>query len=240
MPRWKSAIVQDIQVVSPTTSLFRLALPDELDFTFKAGQFITFDLPIGEKRLDRWRSYSIASAPSAKVLELCIVRVENGRASDFLFEEVEVGTTLTYKGPDGAFYMPQQLTVPSVFICTGTGVAPFISMLKDLDERKGFSQPIHLIFGTRIEAGILYRSYLEDLAQREPNFKYDICLSRAADSWTGHRGYVHEVYTSMYTGQASDIHFYLCGWSNMVDEAIKRLTEDMQVSERNIIQELYG
>lgn len=241
MARWKKAVIEEIKRISPTTQTFILKIESEEPFTFKAGQFITMDLPIGEKRLDRWRSYSISSAPSVdNRLELCIVEVENGKASRYLFHEAQVGTELKIKGPGGTFYLPEVLKKPSVFICTGTGVAPFTSMLIDLKRRSAFDQPIHLIFGTRTEDGILYRAFFEELAASEPKFTYDICLSRADESWKGHRGYVHALYEQVYASQADQVNYYLCGWSNMVDQAIDILKNKMQVPTANIFHELYG
>lgn len=89
MGRWKTAVIEEIHRLSPTTKRFILNIESEETFAFKAGQFITLDLPIGEKRLDRWRSYSISSAPSEdNRIELCIVEVEDGRASKYLFHDV--------------------------------------------------------------------------------------------------------------------------------------------------------
>jgi ferredoxin-NADP reductase len=241
MARWKKAEIAEIHAISPTTKRFILNIESEEPFSFKAGQFVTLDLPIGEKRLDRWRSYSISSAPSQdNTIELCIVEVENGRASKYLFHEAGVGTELKLKGPGGAFCLPEELKKPSVFICTGTGVAPFTSMLLELKKRAAFNKPVHLIFGTRVEEGILYKSLFEQLAVEEPNFSYDVCLSRADDSWKGQRGYVHEIYKEKYAIRSEEVDFYLCGWSNMVDQAVDILKNTMQVSESNIFHELYG
>ena len=240
MGRWKKAIIEEIRSVSPTTNIFKLRIESDEPFSFKAGQFVTFDLPIGEKRLERWRSYSIASAPSTdNIIELCIVKVENGRASNYLFNDVEVGTELKMKGPGGTFCLPELMDKPSVFICTGTGVAPFTSMLLQLSKENAFKEKVHLIFGTRTAEGILYRELFEKLEASEPNFSYDVVLSRDED-WKGYKGYVHQVYQEKYLDKASETDFYLCGWSNMVDEAIDILKNKMQVPSSNIYHELYG
>jgi ferredoxin-NADP reductase len=62
---WYDAHVVKIQAATPNTRRFWVEIPTVEAFTFKPGQFVTMDLPIGEKRLQRWRSYSIANAPSA-------------------------------------------------------------------------------------------------------------------------------------------------------------------------------
>ncbi|NJL76697.1 MAG: hypothetical protein HC892_18430, partial [Saprospiraceae bacterium] len=114
--------------------------------SFKAGQFVTMDLPIHEKRLKRLRSYSIASAPSNdNILEFCIVQLEGGMATNYFFNEVNVGTSILFKPPSGVFILPEPITKDLVFICTGTGVAPFRSMLFDIFNHKKPHQKLHLI-----------------------------------------------------------------------------------------------
>jgi ferredoxin-NADP reductase len=246
--KWYDSHITRITPASSTTRRFWLAVPEEEGFPFRAGQFITMDLPIGEKRLDRWRSYSIASAPAtaAEGIELCIVHLDGGRATQYLFEETEVGTPIRFKGPEGVFTLPEEVSHELVFVCTGTGVAPFRSMIFDLVNRNQLNQPVHLIFGTRYAEGLLYRDEFAALAQSHPLFSYSVALSReenidpAAFSFPVHRGYVHQIYTQHYATPDSQRRFYLCGWSNMIDEARQHLTEDLGYGVEQVIYELYG
>lgn len=239
--KWHEATLIKIQEESPTTKRFWLKLEEEENpFTFRAGQFITFDLPIGETRLDRWRSYSIANAPDgSNILELCIVKLEGGRASKYFFEDIELDQNFRFKGPGGIFTLPAIIKNDLVFICTGTGIAPFRSMIIDLVNKEEPLPNIHLIFGTRQATGILYRQELEQLAQTHPSFKYSIALSRE-DAKGTYRGYVHQIYEQTYTKTDKNTTFYLCGWSNMVDEAKKNLTEKIGFEEEQVVAELYG
>ncbi len=241
MPRkWYDGRVIRIADESSTTRRFWIQV-DELErFDFRAGQFVTFDLPISEKRRERWRSYSIASAPDGtNIFELCIVRLEGGLGTTYLFDEVKEGTTLSFKGPDGVFTLPKNLDREIVLICTGTGVAPFRSMLGALKEFGGPKQSLHLIFGTRHEEGILYREEMETLATVWPKFRFDVALSREKDR-DGYQGYVHQVYQEHYPEVDADRLFLLCGWQNMVDEAVDRLTEKMGYAKQQVVFELYG
>ena len=80
--KWYDSQITRIEQMTPTTRRFWLATKAEWDFNFQPGQFITLDLPIHEKRLKRWRSYSLAGGPSEKGdLELCIVKLEGGLLS---------------------------------------------------------------------------------------------------------------------------------------------------------------
>jgi len=235
---WYNSTLIKIEKTTSTTWRFWLKV-DELDkIDFRAGQFITMDLPIHERRRKRWRSYSIANPPNEQnVIELAIAYYEGGLASEYLFKEIKEGDTITFKGPDGAFYLPKNIETDLVFVCTGTGVAPFRSMIGDL-EKRGFDQRnIHLIFGTRYENSILYREEFEQLAEKYPNFDYTIALSRE-ENWTGVKGYVHQVYEERYQDKP-DTRFYLCGWQYMVDEARERLTK-MGFDKTKVFYELYG
>ncbi|MCB0645270.1 MAG: hypothetical protein KDC49_01315 [Saprospiraceae bacterium] len=239
MPRnWYDAHVINILDEAPQVKRFFLRLESQDTFTFKAGQFMTFDLPVGEKRLDRWRSYSIASPPTHdQTIELCISRLEGGRGSGYFFDEVAVGTVLKCKGPEGVFLLPET-DKKVVMICTGTGIAPFRSMIRDA-YAKGSEQQFHLIFGCRKESDILYREEFEALSRDVPEkFSYDVCISREQVEGF-HHGYVHQVYEQSY-GAGVDHMFMLCGWTPMVDQAKTNLKEHLQVAEGNIICELYG
>jgi len=238
--KWYNATVVRIEDQSPTTKRFWLSIPEDEPLAFKAGQFVTMDLPVHEKRLNRWRSYSIANAPGeGNTLEFCIVHLNGGLASKYFFEEVKVGTTIRFKEPDGMFTLPETLDKDLVFICTGTGIAPFRSMIRDIHQRNLPFKSIHLIFGTRYESGILYRDEFEALQKEWPNFRYDIALSREPD-WQGYKGYVHQVYMEHYPEPRPDVVFYLCGWRNMIDDAVANIIVKMGFGMSQVKYELYG
>ncbi len=238
--KWYDSKVIRISDETPQTKRFWLEIEGEEPFDFRAGQFVTMDLPINEKRLKRWRSYSIANTPDgSRVLEFCIVRLEGGAATRYLFEDVSVGSSIRFKGPSGAFVLPEKIERELVMICTGTGVAPFRSMIGDLLKRDGSLPAIHLIFGTRTEDGILYREEFEQLAREQENFRFSVALSRE-ENWPGYRGYVHQIYQEHYPEARSDIDFYLCGWSNMIDDAVAKLMLELHFDKSQIHYELYG
>ncbi|MCB0534585.1 MAG: FAD-dependent oxidoreductase [Saprospiraceae bacterium] len=238
---WYDSVVTKIEDASPHVKRFWLETPGAERPEFKAGQFVTMDLPIGEKRLQRWRSYSIANAPAddPNLLELCIVKAPEGLGSKYFFEEVHPGSTLRWKGPDGTFCLPETISKDLVLICTGTGVAPFRSMLRDLQHSGRPHRNIHLIFGTRTEADILYREEFEALARTIPGFRYDVALSRQPD-WPGYQGYVHQIYLKEYAEKRPDVQFYICGWGNMIDEAVANLLIKLGYDRTQILYELYG
>ncbi|MCB0520137.1 MAG: FAD-dependent oxidoreductase [Lewinellaceae bacterium] len=245
--KWYDSKVIRIKDETPTTKRFWLKIEDEEIFDFKAGQFVTMDLPIGDKRRDRWRSYSIANPPDrTNVLEFCIVHLDGGTATEYLFNELELGGTVRFKGPDGGFVLPENIKNDLVFVCTGTGVAPFRSMILDLQNQGKPHQNIHLIFGTRRHDGILYQQEFEQLLEKMPGFRYSVALSREDKvEKNGYlfdisKGYVHPVYMADYKNLRPDIEFYLCGWTQMVDEAVANLIVKMGYDRTQVKYELYG
>lgn len=237
LPTWQSGIVQQVEEARPGTRRYWVELPETADFHFKPGQFITLDLPIAEQRNKRWRSYSIASAPNGtNVVELIVSHMHGGKGSSYLFEEVKEGSMLTLRGPQGSFVLPDTLHNDLYLICTGTGIAPFRSMLHHINTAKTEHANIYLIYGSRTEADLLYADEMSSLETEIAGFKYIPTLSRA--NWQGRQGYVHAVYEELLADRKTAT-FLICGWRNMIDEAKKRIT-DMGFDKKSIHIELYG
>lgn len=240
---WRKAVVTRIQNETLNTRRFWFKLTEAARFDFIPGQFVTLDLPIHEKINKRWRSYSIASCPDGtNEFELLIVLLEGGTGSTFLFNEVKVGTGINIRGPLGVFVLPQSIDSDLYFICTGTGIAPYRSMLHHIRLHHIPHKDIYLVFGTRTKNDLLYYDEMKSLENEIENFHYLPCLSR--EEWDGHHGYVHEVYEQLVKEKkkGDDLppsQFYLCGWKNMVNEAKLRI-QKLGYDKKAIRQELYG
>ncbi len=122
----------------------------------------------------------------------------------------------------------------SIFIATGTGIAPmrgFVEYLfPDNGEDRSQGRKIWLVYGTRYETELYYEDYFERIAASRPNFFYRKTLSRAQESWEGARGYVQELVEQIaaeharewrrilrpVSGAAYNIHAYICGLNEMV------------------------
>ena len=115
--KWYDSQIIRITDESPNTKRFWVKVEGEEQIDFEAGQFVTMDLPIHEKRLKRWRSYSIANAPDGtNILEFCIVYLEGGGASEYLFKEAQIGTLIRFKGPSGTFVLPTSINLSLIHI----------------------------------------------------------------------------------------------------------------------------
>src|ERR1700712_2422359 len=168
---WQTGKVIRIENATTATRRFWIELVSGEAFPFVPGQFVTLDLPIHEKPARRWRSYSIASWPDGTaVFELVIVLLDQGAGTHYLFNEISVGSTLSLRGPLGVFALPAVLEKTLFLICTGTGIAPFRSMVHHVVRHGIAHGDIHLIFGCRRFGDALYRKEMEELAAREPGF----------------------------------------------------------------------
>jgi len=238
---WRKGVVIKITDETPATRRYWIQVPEVESFDFNPGQFVTLDLPIHEKKNKRWRSYSIASAPDkTNVIELVIVLLEGGAGTTYLFNEVKEGAELLLRGPQGVFVLPATIDRDVFFICTGTGVAPFRSMLHHINRYKVSHKNIYLLFGTRLIKDCLYGDELKELEKEVENYHYLPVFSREAEENTSLRkGYVHAVYEEIVKDKKPPAYFYLCGWKNMIDEAKKRIL-DLGYDKKDIHLELYG
>ncbi|MBS1873803.1 MAG: oxidoreductase [Acidobacteria bacterium] len=189
------------------------------DFRFTPGQFVSLSDVVGDRKVTR--AYSIASAPAGRRFELCLNRVKDGRMSPRLFE-LGPGDTIEMGAPLG-YFTPRTPASDSVLVATGTGVAPFRSMLRarpaEWAERR-----FTLIFGVRYERNLLYREEFEAMAAERPNFRFWPVLSRPEEGWTGRSGHV-QAHLDEAIGGRLDMDVYVCGLKLMVDDVRARLKE---------------
>ena len=246
-PTWRTGTVIRIEDETYNTKRFFIKVDGVDSFDFKAGQFVTLDLPIHEKVNKRWRSYSIASWPDGSpVFELLIVLLEGGLGTTYLFNVVKVGSQLTLRGALGMFILPEEIDRDLFFICTGTGIAPFRSMLNYIRLHNIPHQNLYLTFGCRTKKDLLYFDEMKVLEKKMDKFYFMPTLSR--EDWDGHRGYVHDLYEEICKKNVEaceDIqklkpaYFYLCGWKFMIDDARKKIS-DLGYERKAIHLESYG
>ena len=243
---WRTGKVIRIEQQTASTRRFFIQVPELDVFDFIPGQFVTLDLPIHEKTNKRWRSYSIASNPDGtNIFELCIVLLEGGAGTTYLFNEIKEGAELTLRGPVGVFTLPEPIEKDLFLVCTGTGIAPFRSMIKNIIAHKIYHQKIHIIFGCRTKDDVLYLAEMKTLMKEDDDFIFHVAYSREeVNEPYAYSGYVHPIYEKICTENKFDdalkpANFYLCGWRGMIDEATKKIME-LGYEKKSIHVEIYG
>ena len=206
-------------------------------FGFVAGQWLSLkaNKPDGGEIT---RAYSIASPPGDdNRFALCLNRVQDGFMSNHLCDMSE-GGEITFQGPFGGFILRPPLR-DTVFIATGTGIAPFRAMLHWLlaDPSRHQERQFWLLFGIRDEQDIYYRDEFERLAAEHSNFDFLPTLSRGGPEWRGLRGYVQEHLPGV-VGDRLDMHAYVCGLDKMV-RANRDLLKSLGWDRKQILYEKY-
>ncbi len=204
------------------TRHFRLRFEPGTEFDFEAGQFANVFVPETVDRKGLKRPYSIASPPIWKgFIDLCWKKVEGGIATSYLWT-LKQGDKLQIQAPLGRFTLPKELPKRIVFISTGTGIAPFRSMIHVLLDQKANCE-IWNIFGNRFDEDVLYQEEFEGLAKKHSNFKNVFTVSRPKN-WKGETQYVQHM-LKKYIPSAQDTKIYICGLTSMINEVVATATE---------------
>jgi ferredoxin-NADP reductase len=206
-------------------------------FGFVAGQWLSFkaNTPDGEEIT---RAYSIASPPDeSSKFALCLNRVQDGFMSNYLCD-LQPGAEVTCQGPFGNFILRPPMR-DTLLIATGTGVAPFRSMLHWLlaEESRHQGRRIWLLFGSRTEQDIYYHEEFRQLAELHDNFVYLPTLSRGSATWSGLQGYVQNHVPGIVRDR-TDMQVYICGLKKMVN-ANRDLLRTLGWDRKSIIYEAY-
>ncbi len=206
------------------------------DFSFTAGQFIQFLIDDGTKI--QKRSYSIACSPESfdktGILEVAISLVKGGLASD-LFAQAEAGLSFNMSGPYGVLTLPETCAGQLVLVGTGTGIAPYRSMIPLLQKKAAQGTPVTIVMGSRHQDDLIY---LEDFSHLD-NIDYRVCLSRETEliGKNEFAGYVQQQFPSLNLNPETDL-IYLCGNPGMIDDAAVELKE-MGFPPRQVKREKY-
>ena len=205
--------VLNIETVATDTKKLQLTKPS--GFNFKAGQFLLIKFA---KNL--MRAYSIASSPKDSFLELIIRIIPEGKGSSII-DKTKIGDKFIISGGMGHFLLSENKNVELYFLATGTGIAPFRSMILTESLQKN-PRKMHLFYGGRWKEDL---PYLEEISEWTKNLEVKIGLSRDLKA--------HEVYipnlpqakidncriTKFIEDEnfAENSEFYICGNKGMVE-----------------------
>ncbi len=147
---------------TPDARSFELAIPAELSerFRYRAGQYLTFELPLGTERIVR--CYSLASYPErGEPHKVAVKRVPGGRGSGWFHEQVEAGSVLRVMPPLGRFVLHES-TRPLLFFAGGSGITPVIGLIKSA--LVGTARRIRLLYANRDAGSVIFREEIDALA----------------------------------------------------------------------------
>lgn len=245
-----NAIIAQRIELSPTLIKLRI-VPDGWELPdFEPGQYATLGLPVSTPRCELAeieerppkdpdklvkRAYSIASSSAAKeFLEFYVGLVHTGSLSPRLLG-LKMGDGIWMSTRfKGMFTLAQvALEFNAVLIATGTGVAPYMSMIRT-EVTRGLKRRFAVFHGAYHSYDLGYHSELSTLASVSETFTYLPTLTHAREEpapWNGREGFVQKLWTDDVLKKLWGIHpapenthVFLCGHPLMIEQMTEILT----------------
>lgn len=175
-----------------TADYFSFTTTRDDGFRFDNGQFVMIGLEVDGRPL--LRAYSIASANWEEQLEFFSIKVPNGPLTSRLQHVKPGDTVLIGRKPTGTLLISDLHSGRNLYLLgTGTGLAPFLAVIKDPETYERFERVI-LCHGVREAKDLAYRDYIvNELPRHEflgeqiaAKLRYYPAVSREAFAWNGH------------------------------------------------------
>lgn len=191
---------------------FELVNPPEL--IYDAGNFLTVKVADGITP-PVMRAYTFASSGFEKnIFKLCFKVFRDasgkaGRGSGYL-STLPLGESAEFFGPagEGDFATDVNAKNPLWLLATGTGVAPFKALAEKLTHAKS-ERKIHLILGVSLLEDKFYEEDFAALQKENPNFTFQVCVSRPPENYTGCSGRIPAVLERLEISREAE--FKICG-----------------------------
>lgn len=215
----REAEITSVELIAErTVRLVLQLLPDQqhgLAFEFNPGQYVELELP----ELNLKRAYSLANTPNREgKLEFLIRLQANGQFSSYLQQTAKPGQRLQIGGAYGSFCVQEQSLNPRCFIAGGTGLAPFLSILRRMAEW-GEDHPTRLFLGVNTEQEIFCQQELTALSEAIPQLQLEICVWKPGESWDGYCGTPVDALRSYLSSTTTLPDIFLCGPPLLVEAA---------------------
>jgi ferredoxin-NADP reductase len=263
-PRRMQLRVTDIIQETPTTKTFRFERLDGPVPPFRPGQYVNLFVDVDGVLTSR--PYSISSPPPQAggiegghgTLDLTVRDKPGGFVAPYLLNEIEIGDELETTGPAGSFYHEPLIDGDDlVFLAGGSGITPFMSILRDapMSTRGGTAtstrggplasgtasspQQIHLLYGCRVPEDVIFGDELAELAANHPHLDYALVISEPPPGYEGLSGFLSADLVADQIGDVQGKTFYICGPNLMYDFCLSSLAE-LGVPRHKIKRELYG
>ncbi|MBV4486659.1 ferredoxin--NADP reductase [Pseudomonas sp. SWRI153] len=162
--KYTTQTLLDVQPLTP--NLFTLRTSRDPGFRFRAGQFARLGVtkPDGSTV---WRAYSMVSSPFDEFLEFFSIVVPDGEFTSELSRLTIGDTLMVERQAFGYLTLDRFVDGRDLWLLsTGTGVAPFLSILQDFEVWEKFDRII-LVYSVREARELAYQELIADLAQRE-------------------------------------------------------------------------
>lgn len=191
---------------------------------FKAGQYVQLESKrYGKVKQVVSRAYSMASPPfDDDKIELIIRLVPDGIMTTYIHKHLKDRDDISFTGPYGDFYIRDTKT-DMIFVAGGSGMAPFKSILADLEKQQSGRRIVYL-FGARKEKDLFLLDEMRQYEKKLTDFTFIPVLSQVDDSsgWKGKKGYIPPLLKD-YIRDPENTEGYLCGSPGLLAVAEKEM-----------------
>jgi ferredoxin-NADP reductase len=217
---WRLADVIAVDDETARVKTIALEVPDWPGH--RAGQHVDVRLT-AEDGYQAERSYSIASAPDGRRVELTVERLADGEVSPYLTGELRPGDQLELRGPVGGYFVwePPQ-GGPVLLVGGGSGVVPLMAMIRTRAAAKSAAW-MRLLFSSRSWDDVIYRDELERLDDDGLTVVHTLTRSQP-QGWTGYSRRVDQtMLTEVAPAPAERPVVYVCGPTPFVEAVAESL-----------------
>ena len=219
---WRIGEVVETRPATPRTKSLFLEVPGWEGHT--AGQHVDVRLT-AEDGYQAQRSYSIASAPEEKRLELIVERLDDGEVSPYLTDELRPGDRIEIRGPVGGYFVWEPSHGgPLLLVGGGSGVVPLMAMIR-LRSAAGSDVDTRLLFSSRAWEDVIYREELERCNGDGVRVVHTLTRTRPPD-WTGYARRIDaEMLAEVGPGPDERPRVYVCGPTTFVEAVAEALVQ---------------
>ena len=208
------------EIVSETKDSKRITFVSKQIPVFKAGNYLTVELQIGDSIVTR--PYSIVSSPlkayKEKAIEIIVKDYKDGFVSKYLNHQLQIGDEVLLEVGLGNFnYQEYRDKKNIVGIAGGAGITPFISMAHDIVER-GLDINLTIIYGSDNPNQIIAKQELDVLMQDNVRI---IHVISGDYPWRGEKGFITKDIIKKYSPK--DCSYFICGPQAMKNLVLKEL-----------------
>ena len=198
---------------TPEVLVLRFKPEDNLPCSFDSGMFMMITGVDGDGKRYTSRAFSIASDPASLDMEFMVIKqpTHGEHIGTSHFVDAKVGDVFMLKGPSGQFRFDPQRDKKVLFIAGGTGLAPFISMLRHI-KLLGVQCDVDMLYSVKFPTEIIRKQELEGY-KSELGLKLVVTVTRPVpgDGWTGQTGHIDANMIQKYSPDIKDRMCYICG-----------------------------
>lgn len=213
------------------------------EINYLPGQYLTLILNLDGEEVRR--SYSLSSSPHLdQDLSVTVKKIDNGKVSNFLVDQLKPGDLMKVMEPKGSFTTEfgEGNKRKFVLLAGGSGITPLMSIMKSALVSEPNSD-ILLIYQNRNEGSIIYKEFQDELKNRYPDrLNITHILSKPSHDWKGLKGrlsreQIEDIF-DRYEIKPDNVAVFTCGPQGMM-ETVESALDGLNVDKKDRFKESF-